>query len=111
MSTRLLVLPEMFAGEEDVDQWFEHFEDVAAVNAWEGDAMLLWLKVRLTGRARTAFQRLAAADTKGNYKEAKKALCERFEPPSKKELSLQSYSVGVRNGAKAGLNLQKMFDF
>ena len=87
MSTRPLVLPEMFAGEEDVDQWFEHFEDVAAVNAWEGDAMLLWLKVRLTGRARTAFQRLAA-DTKGDYKKAKKALRERFEPPSKKELYL-----------------------
>ena len=84
---RPLVLPEMFAGEEDVDQWFEHFEDVAAVNAWEGDAMLLWLKVRLTGRARTAFQRLAA-DAKGTYKQAKKALRERFEPPSKKELYL-----------------------
>ena len=48
MSTRPLVLPEMFAGEEDGDQWFEHFEDIAAVNAWEGDAMLLWLNISTT---------------------------------------------------------------
>lgn len=86
-ATRPLVLPELFAGEEDVDQWFEHFEDVAAVNSWEGEAMLLWLKVRLTGRARTAFQRLPAA-SKATYKDAKKALHERFEPASKKELYL-----------------------
>lgn len=86
-ATRPLVLPEMFAGEEDVDQWFEHFEDVAAVNKWEGDALLLWLKVRLTGRARTAFQRLPAA-SKASYEVAKKALRERFEPSSKKELYL-----------------------
>ena len=86
-ATRPLVLPELFTGDEDVDQWFQHFEDVAAVNTWDEAAMLLWLKVRLTGRARTAFQRLPDA-SKATYKTIKKALHERFEPSSKKELYL-----------------------
>ena len=85
MATKPLVMPETYAGEGEWSQWICHFENVAAVNGWDDDQKLLWLKVRLTGRAQTAFQRLS--DIAGaSYNEAKKALKERFEPASKKRL-------------------------
>ena len=58
MASRPLVLPEPFSGESSWDAWIGHFEDMAAVNGWEEQEKLLWQRVRLTGRARTAFQRL-----------------------------------------------------
>ena len=85
MATKPLVLPETYAGEGEWSQWICHFENVAAVNSWDDEKKLLWLKVRLTGRAQTAYQKLSDAAT-ASYKEAKKALKERFEPASKKGL-------------------------
>ena len=56
---RPLVLPESFNGETDYCDWIDHFENVAAVHvkAWDDNAKLQWLKVRLTGRAQTALKR------------------------------------------------------
>ena len=54
---RPLVLPEPFCGEASLSDWVDHFENVAAVNGWETPEKLLWLKVRLTGRAQSAFKR------------------------------------------------------
>lgn len=34
-----------------------YFVKVAAVNHWDGEAMLLWLRVGFTGRAQKAFNR------------------------------------------------------
>ena len=67
------------------DQWSYHFDNVAAVNGWNDDDKLKWLKVRLTGRAQTAFQRLPEA-TRADIKLSTKALNlkERFEPSSRK---------------------------
>ena len=81
MAARPLVMPEIFNGDSSWDQWIYHFENVAVVNDWDEDARLRWLKVRLTGRAQTALQRLQDAD----YKNVKKALQERFEPSCRKE--------------------------
>ena len=44
-----------------------------------------WLKVRLTGRAQTAFQRLPEVN-KGSYSLSKEAQQERFDPKSRREL-------------------------
>ena len=85
--SRPAVLPELYTGEKSWDEWIHHFESVATVNGWDGAAKLNWLCVRLTGRAGTVFRRLAD-DTRGDYELAKKALKERFEPDSKKELYL-----------------------
>ena len=84
-SSKPLVLPETYTGEGEWSQWICHFENVAAVNDWDDDKKLLWLKVRLTGRAQKAFQRLSDTAS-ASYKEAKKALKERFEPASRKGL-------------------------
>ena len=49
----------------------------------DDEQKLKWLKVRLTGRAQIAFQRLPEA-TRGHYAAATKALKDRFEPASRK---------------------------
>ena len=82
---RPLVLPESFNGETDYCDWIDHFENVAAMNAWDDNAKLQWLKVRLTGRAQTALKRLPDA-TRRSYNETLAALKKRFEPESKREL-------------------------
>ena len=45
--------------------WIEHFESVAAVNCWDDAAKALWLRVRLTGKAQTAYKRLSDDAQKG----------------------------------------------
>ena len=83
--TRPLVLPEIFTGEGNFDHWISHFESVSAVNKWSDGDKLLWLRVRLTGKAHMAFDQLAH-ETQESYATAKKALQERFEPESKRML-------------------------
>ena len=87
MSGKPLLLLEVFSGEsQSWTEWAEHFESVATVNKWDSDDdKLKWLKVRLTGKARTAFQKLPA-DVRNKYGECVKALKQRFEPDSKKQL-------------------------
>lgn len=82
MASRPLVLPESFNGEGKWEEWVYHYENVADVNGWDDDEKLKWMKVRLTGRAQTALQRLPEA-SRASYDEAKKALHERFEPRSR----------------------------
>ena len=44
------VIPNPFNGAREArwEQWIGHFENVAAVNNWDGADKLKWLKVRLT---------------------------------------------------------------
>ncbi|KAL5460388.1 hypothetical protein EMCRGX_G033834 [Ephydatia muelleri] len=93
MANRPYVLPELFNGEKDFVEWVDHFGDVAAINRWGEDAKLAWLKVRrLTDRAQTAFKRLPQS-TKEKFEDAVKALKERFEPTSKRELYTAEFQV------------------
>ena len=77
-----VVLPDTYSGSSSWEEWITHFENISAVNEWTGDQKLQWLKVRLTSRAQTAFQRLAG-ETQQSYERAKAALQERFEPKSR----------------------------
>lgn len=80
-----VIVPEAFSGEGSWEDWLDHFESVAAVNKWEEADKLLWLRVRMTGRAQKAFKNLS--DTaRATYDACKAGLRERFEPASKKEL-------------------------
>ena len=65
-----LLLPEPYGGEAGGwAEWVDHFENVATVNKWAtGEEKLKWLKVRLTGKAQTAFKKLPQ-DVKENYGE------------------------------------------
>ena len=80
---RPLLLPDSFNGEGSWEQWRFHFLNVAAVNVWNEAHCLKRLKVRLTGRAQIAFQRLSP-EIRNSYDEAMEALKERFEPSSRK---------------------------
>ena len=82
-----VLLPKPFNGEPDEwNEWVTHFENVAVVNKWEtGEEKLKWLRVRLTGKAQTAFMKLPEA-ARGNYGECIKALQKRFAPDSRREL-------------------------
>ena len=82
---RLLVLPEVFSGEENFDDWIDHFEDVSAVNMWTDDKKLLWMRVRLTGKAHVALAR-QLHETQQTYAAVKEALCKCFEPAGKHKL-------------------------
>ena len=83
--TRPVVLPEVYDGQKSFDEWVSHFENVSAVNGWNDESKLLWLKVRLTGKAHVAFTQLDH-EIQQSYATAKKALIERFDPPSKQQL-------------------------
>ena len=80
-----LVLPEVFSGEGNFDDWVSHFESVAAVNKWTDEDKILWLRVRLTGKAHVAYTRLGN-EVQQSYSRSKPELWDRFEPSSKKEL-------------------------
>ena len=84
-----------------------HFLNVAAVNGWDDESKLKWLKVRLTARAQIAFQRLPEA-TRESFDEA---LRERFEPTSRKtryqaEVQEESRNVGGSRGQSAAAGRQ-----
>ena len=79
-------MPNTFDGEASHwDDWVSYFEIVARVNTWDEQSKLLWLEVRLVGKARKAWNRLPE-DGKGNYNLAKAALRKRFEPDNRKDL-------------------------
>ena len=67
LSLMSAILPEL-RGDGSWDAWFGHFQNVAAVNNWDDDAIKLrWLKARLTGRAQVTMQRLSKV-TPGDFK-------------------------------------------
>ena len=91
-NSRLVLTPDPYSGEGSWDDWIDHFESIAEVNKWDGAAKILWLRVRLTGRAQTAFKQLSD-EARAAYAECKQALQERFEPDSKKELYLAEFQT------------------
>ena len=97
--TRPVLLPEPFSGESGIsrwDDWIEHFEDCAAVNKWDSDEeKLKWIRVRLTGKAHTAYRRLAQ-DARTKYGECKDALRRRFHPDSSRDLHMAELQVRKR---------------
>ena len=90
MATRPLVVPEPFTGEGSWDDWIDHFESAAAVNKWTAEDKLLWLRVRMTGRAQKAYKNLSG-EARSTYELCKKGLKGRFEPDSRKELYLSEF--------------------
>lgn len=79
MAARHLIVTDVFDGEGSWKQWIRHLGNAAAVNNWDDEAILKWLKVRLTGKAQIAFERLAA-EKQTEY--GLTALEKRFEPTS-----------------------------
>ena len=93
--SRPLLTPEQFTGTGSFGDWVDHFESVAAINEWDNAAKLLWMRVRLVGRAQTAYGSLPTT-AKESYAALKKALKDRFEPDSRRELYLSKFSTRKR---------------
>ena len=96
MAGKPVVLPDAYTGDGSWEEWLDHFGNVAAVNKWTAEQKLLWLKVRLTGRAQRAFKQLPAV-AQADYEEAIKALHERFEPESKRTLYVAEFHTRVKS--------------
>ena len=84
-SGRPVIVPEYFTGEGSFEDWIDQFESIAEINHWNDGQKLMWLKVRLTGRALMAYKKFSVT-ARGSFKNAIKALQERFEPESRKDL-------------------------
>jgi len=52
--------PDMFTGNEDFDDWLYHFESASVINRWSDSEKVLWLSVKLVGKAHMAYQCLDA---------------------------------------------------
>ena len=92
MAAKPIILPNTFSGDAPTswDEWIVHFNNFVEVNEWDTSAKLKFLKVRLVGKAQSAFQRLpdTGHDT---FDHAVTALKERFEPSSKRNLYLAEF--------------------
>ena len=107
MATRPAVLPEPFKGTGGEYRWDDllaHFNNVAAVNKWDEAAKLKWLKVRLTGPAQKAFQRIPD-DKKADFGTAVELLEKRFEPESVHSMQ-QSLKLFRENLQRSGRRQQ-----
>ena len=91
-SDRSVIIPEVYSGEQPWEDWIDQFESIAAINGWDEEKKLVWLKVRLTGRALLAFKKFSVT-TKASYKNVVVAMQERFEPQSKRDLYLAEFQV------------------
>ena len=78
---RTLVLPEISDGDGSFTDWICHYESVTTVNGLGDDDKILWLRVKLTGKAHVAYSRLSHK-IQQSYATTKEALNQRFEPPS-----------------------------
>lgn len=76
---RPVITPDAFNGELSWDEWIGHFESVARINEWDDATRLLWLEVRMTGKAQSAWRRITD-EAKACYDTAKAALRKRFNP-------------------------------
>ena len=80
-----VILPDTFNDDWNWDDWATHFDNCSEINGWDATAKLKFLKVRLTGRAQSVFQRLPD-DQKDTFAHATTALQKWFEPVSKQQL-------------------------
>ena len=75
VETRPILTPDPYSGEGSWDDWIDRFESVVEVNKWDNAAKLLWIRVRLTGRAQTAFKQIPE-EARTTYANCKKVLRE-----------------------------------
>ena len=90
--SRPVIVPQCFSGEECYEDWIDQFESIAEINHWNDEQHLMWLKVHLTGRALMAYNKFPTT-VRGSFKNTVKALQERFEPDSHRDLYLAEFQT------------------
>ena len=97
---RPVITPDAFNGELSWDEWIRHFESVACVNDWDDATRLLWLEVRMTGKAKSTWRRIST-EAKASYGTAKATLRKRFEPDSRRDLYVLEFQTRKRGSGEA----------
>ena len=92
--------PDAFNGELSWDEWIGHFESVAHVNDWDDATRLLWLEVRMIGKAQSVWRRIST-EAKASYGTVKAALRKRFEPDSRRNLYVVEFQTRKRGSGEA----------
>jgi len=94
VQVRPMITPNVFKSESSGkwNEWVEHFKSISRINEWDDRTCLLWVEVMMTGKARCAWKRLNP-EAKAQYKTAKVALCQRFEPDCRREYYVMEFSV------------------
>ena len=71
--SRPVIVLECFLGEERYEDRIDQFESIAEINHWNDGQKLMWLNVRLTGRALMAYKKFPTT-AHDSLKNAVKAL-------------------------------------
>ena len=90
--SRPIIVPEYFSGEGSYEDWIDQFESTSEINCWDDEQMLMWLKVRPTGRALMAYKKFPNI-ARSSYKKAKVTLQGRFKPESSRDLYLAEFQT------------------
>ena len=90
--SRPVIVLECFSGNGCYEDWIDQFESIAEINHWSDEQKLIWLKVCLTGRALMAYKKFPLT-ARGSFKNAVKALQERFKPESRRDLYLAEFQT------------------
>ena len=77
-TSRPVVLPDEYTGDEDWLDWLTHFELCAKINDWDDKSKTAFLAVRLKRSAQQVYRDLPEATTK-SYDDLKEALTKRFD--------------------------------
>ena len=91
-SYRPVIIAEIYSGEQPWEDRIDQFESIAAINGWDEEKKLVWLKVRLTRRALLPFKKFSVT-AKASYKNMVVMMQERFEPQSKRDLYHAEFQV------------------
>ena len=103
---RPVASPDAFNGKGSFSDWIDHFEGVASLNKWSDEHKLLWLRIRLTGRAQTAYKQLKAEVRGGTYDNIVKALHQRFETDSRRELYTAEFQTRRKKQTESWYNFR-----
>ena len=110
---RPVIIPEPFSGEQPWEDWIDQFETITMINGWSDEQKLVWLKVRLTGRALLAYKKFPVT-ARATFKDAVVALAGRFELESRRDLYLAEFQSPckkrIESWADFGENLRILVD-
>ena len=101
MAEKPIVLPESFSAEESWEDWLDHLNNVAAVNSWDGEQKLLWLKVHMTGKLRQ-HSRSCLTTPRGPLRPQLNPMVKGLSPRVSGSCTLPNFRCATRGRQKAG---------
>ena len=101
-TSRPVVLPDEYTGDEDWLDWLTHFELCAKINDWDDKSKTAFLAVRLKRLAQQVYRDLPEATTK-SYDDLKEALTKRFDATKYTERYKSEFKF-IKRGKDEGLH-------